>query len=149
MRRIFRRAPDQGHVWGCGAHSSMIGSGGKGRFGGPRTHALPINPREIRLERQRFLVHLALALLAGRGFTCREREIQRFFPKLAAMKERDGHTLAERFAARISGRMRDGFLLLLGERRAPTQYIEINYDRREKVYRLRLLTLTIVLKFRF
>ena len=122
---------------------------GKGRFGGPKTYPLPINPREIRLERKRFLVHLVLALLAGRGFTCREREIRRYFPKLAAMKERDGQTLAERFTARISGRMRDGFLPLLGERRAPTQYIEIHYDRREKVYRLRLMTLTVVLKFRF
>ncbi len=117
-------------------------------WGAKKVRILPTNPSEIRLLRKKFLVHLAFGHFLGIPLACRDREIRRYFPELSRRRSSNGRGLVGQITSNLNGRMREGFLPLLGEREAPKDYLKIHFDRKEKNYRLLLQRARLVIKLR-
>lgn len=119
---------------------------GPAGFGEMRTE-LPTAPAStIRTVRKQFFVQLALCRLLGRGFAKEETNVRAQFP-LFTTGAPDAEYL-KRFVGLVPGRMRDGFLPLLGAASKPRGHVHIDFDRRQQTYALRLGTGSLVWKVR-
>ncbi len=112
-----------------------------------RTTALPDKGNTpIRRTRKHFFAHLALARVLGQRFRCDDRSVRRFFPSFTPRKS--ARPFVSQFIGSVPGKMRDGFRPLLGDAGHDREYVEIEYDRVDKTYQLRLNRAVLMLRFR-
>lgn len=121
----------------------QAGPGGRGE---KRTELPTGSPTRIRTLRKQFFVQLALCRLLGRGFSRDEENVRLQFPMFGT--DLPPERYLQRFVGAVPGRMREGFLPLLGEAARPRDLLRIDFDRRQQTYAMRLGTAALVLKVR-
>ena len=116
---------------------------------GPRGRiVLPKGGSEIRLLRKQYLVHLILCHFLGTRLRCSDAYLRRHLPEVSRRARKHGRSASKEFIATVHGRMREGFLSLLGETGAPKQYLTLLRDPADRTYRLRLQFLRIEARLR-
>jgi hypothetical protein len=116
--------------------------------GAVKEKPLPEGMTFIRRERKRFIVILILCRLLGIAFRNDNKSVQRFFPDFA--RDLGNRDLPQQLRNRIRGKIGEGFEPLFGETKLkPKSYIQIDHDRKDRTYELRLDQITLVVRIRF
>lgn len=100
----------------------------------------------IRRTRKQFLIHVALARALGEHFRCDDESVRSIFPQFKPGAS--AKSLASQFIGSVAGKMRDGFHPLLGDVGHDKEYLQCEYNRRDRTYELRLNRAAVVIKLR-
>jgi hypothetical protein len=107
---------------------------------------LPERLSPPRRRRKKYLMHLILCRILGTSFCCDEASLKKLFPEV--VRDAGKRDPVKLFTKSVSGKLREGFRPLFERARKPTDYLQIEYSRKNRCYDLRLDELALVVRIR-